>query len=296
MLKQTYSKIISEVVKNTRTKEEDIVSTGFPTLDKKLNGGLRFGCCYLFTGLEKSGKSSFLLNIINERLMDDKPTGLLSTEMECLSVTQRMLSIADLPSSDTSGREYWQSQVETYFTFYGKEELTTGGKHDFTKFIVAIDEMEKEGIDFVVVDNLTTLGAEAGDYKVLGNYINRLMTHVKNKNMALIFVLHVKQSTSFKEKPEGIIKLVRSGKHEEIMTQSITVVGRPTLADVYGGGQALSQISGGTILLWRPFQKFDSSRFQKMGMLIIDSHRFGPSCDIYTEYSGETGKFKLLEK
>lgn len=298
MLKDKYSQVVAQVVSSNGLVETNLISTGFKLLDSRLNGGLRFGCCYLFTGLEKSGKSSFLFNVINERLMDGKPTGLLSTEMECVDVTKRLASIAGL--SNSSDKLFWQKQIETYFTFYGKDELTSstsrGTKYDFPKFLDAIDEMESEGIDLVIVDNLTTLGAEAGDYKLLGNLTNQLITHTKDKKLAVIFVIHVKQDTTFRESPEGVRKMIRDGKPENIFTESMTIVNRPTLKDVYGGGQALSQISGAVLMIWRPFQKFDSARFQKMGMIVIDSHRFGPSCDIGLEYEGELGKFKLIAK
>lgn len=298
MLKEKYTKILTDVAGNDIQNNDNLITTGFKTFDSKLSGGLRRGCCYLFTGLEKSGKSSFLFNVMHERLMDGLPTGIISTEMECEDMTRRLKTIAGLKIDDLSGSFYWKDQLEAFLTFYGKDELTVktpkGVRYDFSKFLTAIDEMEKESIELVVIDNLTTLGAEAGDYKVLGNMVNQLITHVKDKQMAIVFVIHVKNDTTFRESPQGIRKMIRDGKPESIFEESITVINRPTLKDVYGGGQALSQLSGGAIMLWRPFQKYDSKTFQKLGMIVIDSHRFGPSCDIGVEYTGETGKFKLL--
>lgn len=298
MLKAKYTKILNDVAGNLNAKEENLITTGFKDFDKKLSGGLRRGCCYLFTGLEKSGKSSFLFNVMHERLMDGLPTGILSTEMDCNQMTQRLKTIAGLKTDDISGSFYWKEQLETFLTFYGKDELTTksdkGIRYDFSKFLKAIDEMESEGIELIILDNLTTLGAEAGDYKVLGNMVNQLFTHVKDKDLSVFFVIHVKSNTAFRETPKGINKIIRDGKPEKIFDESITIINRPTLNDVYGGGQALSQISGGAFMLWRPFQKYNSYKFQKMGMIVVDTHRFGPSCDIGIEYTGETGKFKLL--
>lgn len=300
MLKQKYNKIISEVAFGSNDFKTQFVESGFKELDKKLNGGFRQGCSYLFAGLEKSGKSSFIFNVIHERLMNSKPTGILSTEMEMRDLTSRLMTIAGVSKDDQSGRDYWKNQVQTYFSFYGKEELTTmtdkGLKHDFSKFLKAIDEMEKEGIDFVIVDNLTTLGAEAGDYKVLGSITNQLTTHIKDKKMAVVYIIHVKPETAFRDSAEGVRQMIKDGKPEQVMKESITVVNRPSLKDVYGGGQAHSQISGAAIMLWRPFQKYDSPKFQRMGMLIIDSHRFGSSCDLEIEYDGSTGKFWTISK
>jgi replicative DNA helicase len=300
MLKQKYNKIINEVAFGSAESDSSFVESGFKELDKKLNGGFRQGCSYLFAGLEKSGKSSFLFNIIHERLMNGKPTGILSTEMEMKDLTNRLITIAGVGRDDESGRDYWKRQVQTYFSFYGKEELTIntdkGIKHHFPNFLKAIDEMESEGIDFVIVDNLTTLGAEAGDYKVLGAITNQLTTHIKNKKMAVVYIIHVKPETAFRDSADGVRQMVKEGRPEQIMKDSITVVNRPSLKDVYGGGQAHSQISGAAIMLWRPFQKYDAPKFQRMGLIIIDSHRFGPSCDLEIEYDGSTGKFWTIQK
>lgn len=304
MLNPKYSSIISEtVVGSNQDNLNEFVKTGYKNLDIKLNGGLRHGCCYLFTGLEKSGKSSFIFNILNDRISNDKKTGILSTEMECDAVIKRMMSIAGLDPLSASFEEinYYRKQLNNNLLFFGKDELTNittanSRRYDFAKFLKAIDEIEKDGADLVIVDNLTTLGAEAGDYKVLGNYTNQLITHVKDKEMAVIFVIHVKQDTTFRETPDGIRNMIKTGKVKDIFKESITVVARPTLKDVYGGGQALSQISGGTIMLWRPFQKFDFPGYQRMGLIIIDSHRFGASADIQVEYDGQTGKFWEVEE
>lgn len=300
MLKKEYSQIITETAIGANTSSIHFVESGFKELDKKLNGGFRQGCSYLFAGLEKSGKSSFLFNMIHERLMNGKPTGILSTEMELRDLTGRLITIAGLSPEDQTGRDFWKRQLQVYFSFYGKAELTTntdkGIKHDFPKFLKAIDEMEKEGIDFVIVDNLTTLGAEAGDYKVLSSITNQLTTHVKNKKMAIVYVIHVKPETAFRDSVEGVRQMIKDGKAQQVMDESITVVNRPSLKDVYGGGQAHSQISGAAIMLWRPFQKYDSPKFQRMGLLIIDSHRFGPSCDLSVEYDGQSGKFWTVIK
>ena len=299
MLSPKYSDIMNQtVVGSNQDSLSDIVKTGYKKLDEKLNGGLRLGCCYLFTGLEKSGKSSFIFNILNDRISNDKKTGILSTEMEFDVVIKRMMSISHLDplSSPFEEINYYRKQLKSNLMFAGKDELTNittakSRRYDFSKFLSSINEMEKEGVDLVIVDNLTTLGAEAGDYKVLGNYTNQLITHVKDKKMAVIFVIHVKQDTTFRETPDGIKNMIKTGKVKDIFKDSITVVARPTLKDVYGGGQALSQISGGTIMLWRPFQKFDFPGYQRMGLIIIDSHRFGSSADIPVEYDGQTGKF-----
>lgn len=300
MLNQEYSQTLLETSMGLKKSSGSFINTGFTELDKKLNGGLRQGCSYLFAGLEKSGKSSFLFNIIHERVMNGQPTGMISTEMEMKELSNRLITIAGLTQGDMSGREYWRTQMQSYFSFYGKKELTTltdkGVKHDFVKFLKSIDQMEKEGIDLVIVDNLTTLGAEAGDYKVLGSITNQLTTHIKDKKISVIYVIHVKPDTSFRDSAEKVRNMIKEGKAEDIMKESITVVNRPALKDVYGGGQAHSQISGAAIMLWRPFQKYDSPKFQRMGMLIIDSHRFGPSCDLEIEYDGSTGKFWTVLK
>lgn len=298
MLTNKYSKVLNSVAEGFTEDEDNLITTGFKEFDKKINGGLRRGCCYLFTGIEKSGKSSFLFNVLHERLMDNLPTGILSTEMDCNQLTRRMKTIAGLKEDDISGTFYWKEQVESYLSFYGKDELTTpsptGAKYDFKKFLLAMDTLESEGVELIIIDNLTTLGSQASDYKVLGNMVSQLFAHTSGKKYAVIFVIHVKGTTGFKETSQGVKKMIKDGKPEQMFSESITVINRPTLNDVYGGGQSLSQISGGAFMLWRPFQKYSSYKFQKLGMLVVDTHRFGPSCDIQVEYTGETGKFKIL--
>lgn len=299
MLNETYGNILFDVTAGGERDIDRTITTGYKILDKSLNGGLRLGCCYLITGLEKSGKTSLLLNIINDRVMDDKKCALLSTEMDFPSVIGRMLKISGVDSDKISEASYWRKQMEKYFSFYGKQELTTlvgkALKHDFKKFLAIIDELEKEEVELVVIDNLTTFGAEAGDYKILGNLTNELITYVKDKKIAVVFVLHVKPSVAFRDTPKGIKDLIFTNNPEGIFNNSVTIIQRPTLNDVYGGGQALSQISGAAIILWRPFQKYSVPSYQRIGMLVIDTHRFGPSCDVRIEFDGDRGKFWELE-
>lgn len=267
------------------------VPLGYAQLDNLLGGGLKRGCCYLFAGIEKSGKSTYLFNVISNSINRSTACGLISTEMNFADVIGRIMSVNNMVGGSPAETRPWRNKVNNFFSFYGSDELTIGGKYSFPKILKALDEMNKARVELAIIDNLTSLGAEAGGYKELGGYISQLFTYVKEKTkMAVIFVLHVKQDVVFKETPKGIHELVKSGKAEEVLTESVTIVSRPSLRDVYGGGQALSQITGGALFIWRPFQKFDAETFRKMGLIMVDTHRYGPSGQVLVEYNEKTGK------
>lgn len=289
MLNQNQDRELLDLVTD-KYEEQDFITTGYKQLDKMLNGGLRSGCCYLVAGIEKSGKSSLLFNILNQKILDDTKCGYLSTEMEFKRAITRMFSSSGIDNNDISGKIYWRKQLRDHFQFTDPEQLLNNGKFSFPLFIKNIEEMVNNGTKLVVIDNLTSLGAESGDYKALGSYISQLVSFVKGKKVAVIFVLHVKPTVTFRETAEGVRQIINSGKPDK-MLESATIIGRPSLADIYGGGQALSQISGGAILVWRPFQKFNNETFRRTGLVIVDTHRFGPSGEVEIRYDGDTGKF-----
>jgi archaellum biogenesis ATPase FlaH len=285
MLDQKYVQELEKIT--TETEVSELIPLGFQGIDSLMGGGLRKGCCYLFSGSEKSGKSAYLFNVINNCLNNTVPVGLVSTEMVFRDVISRMRGIAH-PHSET---EAWRTDLNLLFSFVGPEDITVDNKFSFTKIMQSLETMVANKVQLVIIDNFTSLGAEAASYSILGGYVSQLFTRVKKLKIAVIFVIHVRQDVVFKETPDGVRNLIKSGKPEDILTESVTVMSRPTLKDVFGGGQALSQLTGGALFLWRPFQKFDVVRLRSIGLILVDSHRYGPSGQIPVMYNESIGKF-----
>lgn len=296
------SKITSILLGTDNTQETPRIFTGLPTVDKS-TGGLRGGNTYLLAGLEKSGKTSLLINWISHNLEQNKKITFISTEMSLEEVVTRIATIRGLEISFDNNPERGKlnAQLNENLTFFSADDLVVGGEGLSVKQTVGLAEKSIwDGADLVIVDNLTTFAAQTSDHQPswfkVAEAITKLVNLAKFSVVPIIIVLHIKPNTTFKDNPDGLSKIAKSENPLSIFDDSLTVIKRPSLSDVYGGGGALSQVSG-AILLWRPYQKFSKSIYSGDAALILDSMRHSESgVDVRVKYDGKSGKFTETTK
>ena len=84
-------------------------------------------------------------------------------------------------------------------------------------------------------------------------------------------------------------------KESLLVAQIIMVMAKPTNADLYGGPRIASQFSG-TILIWRPFLKFNDPYFNKTTQIILESFRNAPAgISFEAMFLGEIPTFRLFD-
>jgi archaellum biogenesis ATPase FlaH len=295
----------SDRIKNLDNESGFKIQTGFEQLDS-LVGGFRSGNSYLVAGLEKSGKSSLLMDILDHNLKNGVKVGYVNTELMDSEFADRMASIRlDKSSSeiekDNKLRTQWAEEVAGKLFYAGVQnstDLKNNNILSFEKTIERMNEFVRDGAKVIMLDNLTTYNTLADGkrkgWEVLANCISLAVNFAKERQIILFLVIHTKPSLVLGETPGGVRHIVQDDP-KKIFVESVVVSRKPSLSDVYGGGGALSQLSG-ALMVWRPYQKFSDPKLTRMTMVILDSFRHAPSGgQAYMEFQGDRSTFKELE-
>jgi len=275
-----------ERLAQTSDIQEFKVDSGFSKLDSIIQG-FRSGGTYIVGGLEKSGKSSFLMNILNNLLKKKTKVGYINTELRDSEFAERLTAInlgktTKEAEEDSKLVDEWVSRVDKNLLYAGVQnpaDLKKDNVLSFEKTLERMHEFVREGAKVVMLDNLTTYNTITSQgkkgWEVLAQCISLAVTFAKEKNIILFPVIHTKPNVVFTETPSGIKHIINTDP-SKIFEESITITRRPSLNDVYGGGGALSQVSG-TLLIWRPYQKYSAPDFSSSSAILMDSFRHAPS-------------------
>lgn len=276
------------------------VMSGLDKVDNSI-GGFKSGQTFVIAGLKKSGKSSLLMNFVDFWIKSGEKVGFLNTELGKGQFFQRLSAIAnDIFQSETEKNAVypveWYDQVKENFFYAEKQNIKDSYGLSLPKTIGLFKEWVLSGVKIIVLDNLTTFstGQTMGKkgWELLAHALDTLIDFAKENQIVLFIVLHSKDSLVFTETPIGIQKLLENKEPEKILERSVTINRRPTSADLYGGGAAKSQISGGILLLWRPYQDFALSEYQRLTLLILEDFRDGAKeNEIRLEFDGSKLKF-----
>jgi hypothetical protein len=187
----------------------------------------------------------------------------------------------------------WISKFLNQFEYTGPDDLDGKVDNLMNRVQMSIDR----GISCLVVDNLTNFGNQIGteSWKVLADGMDKIIRVTKKNKIVTLFVLHTKSGAvntpvTPKTLPIGVDKKGEKKDPWDIFKQSTTYVRRPTLSDIYGGGQALSQLSG-AFIIWRPYQKMQDEYLQSMTAILLESFRHVRSVDIQYFFNGERFDF-----
>jgi replicative DNA helicase len=168
----------------------DTISTGFPSLDRVLGGGLRAGDLTVLGGDVGSGKSAFALAIALRIAQRRQRVTYYSGEMTTDRLLERVLAIEgrvrvdDLRSgivNDVARASVGAAAVRMRELLPQLETLPPGGIQ------ALVERLEGSGVELVVIDSLQSLthGARAMDEE-LADAIRRLKTVALEQRIAVL--------------------------------------------------------------------------------------------------------------
>lgn len=281
---------LDKLNKEREENKKEIFKTGFSSIDAIIKG-VRTGGVYCFAGYQKSGKTSLLLQIVQNILNDNIKVSYTDTELDAQQIAIRFATIYNNLSEDKTTEQIeqdeslqsqWAGMFEDSFFYTSTKDPDFYEKNNLSLDLI-LEKMRNDiakGCKVVVMDNVTTLmtknlGSKNG-WEVSNDFISKLIDLANQNEVTVIFVLHTKDTVSYKETPDGMRNAIKNNQAEKIFEESIKLNLRPTSADVYGGALARSQTSG-MFLLWRPFQDLTESYLQEHTMLILEGFRHAPS-------------------
>jgi len=282
-----------EILKQQMSEQvEDTFMSEYVEIDL-VTGGFRYRNSYLVAGLEKSGKSSWLMTMLQNKLNSGSQIGYVNTEMPILEFSRRMTAYwkkIEYSAVTDSLVTSWSEKFADKFYYLGVENLTSQEKmiNDIGLFI--------KKIDCLVFDNITSWGNKLVKgkeaWQVTADLMDQLFRITKQNQVVTLMVMHMRPDLIINSTIRANEKSLKEYKDnpELIFEKSESFIRKPTLADVYGGGSALSQISG-AVLIWRPYQKFSSEDMNAYTQIILESFRHSPQTSLQYYFNGKTGGF-----
>ena len=180
----------------------DGVKTGFREIDKKLVS-LMYGTFNIVTGVNGSGKSSFLSQIVCGSVEQDKPVWYYSGELPnfqsrawCDYIFAGQRNVTQKNIGDT---EFWKVNPDARKAindaYKNKIFIYKDGKSHKVKDLIdsMIECIRKFGCKLLIVDNLTSVNLEANDnnkYNKQEEFVTQLIDIAKKYNVAVVLVVH----------------------------------------------------------------------------------------------------------
>ncbi|MFC1649336.1 bifunctional DNA primase/helicase [Patescibacteria group bacterium] len=285
----------------TSSKPQERIMSGFNVLDSHVKG-FSTGDLYVVGGNEKSGKSDFMLQITHNLLEDGKMVGYLNTELTDTKFFARLAARSNkvaksVAEGDEAMLSKWVEENQGKFLYAGVSDLTDpkSNLRDFGKTMSLARSFVEQGAKVLFFDNLTTFNSQAkgrkSGWEELATATSAIINFTKAENVCTFVVIHTKPGLVLTETPSGIKKIIDRKEPERILNETVSIIRKPTSADLYGGGGALSQISG-SLLIWRPFQKFNDSSWRELSQVVMDTFRDAPSgVGVDMLFDGATGLF-----
>lgn len=264
--------------------DKQVIYSGFPKLDSS-TGGFELGRTYPVAGLEKSGKSTFLMNMVNNMLLAGIKVGIIDTELGYMGFFRRMAAIySGFHEKDPkNNRENINTWVEKFIdtgllSYCEVQDIMFQGVPNIGKVEAKFDLWIKAGVTVLVFDNITTiqnsLVVDLSGWQVLSVFFCELMKYIQMKAVIFFPVLHTKSGNLLtSESTEKIQKLMENPNPHKIFEKSVTINFKPNKSSLYGGSGMLSQITGGILLLWRPYQDYGDPKFQRASQVILEDFR-----------------------
>lgn len=274
------------------------IKTGFFNFDSSI-GGFRKSGTYLVAGVEKSGKSLFLLQCIINFIAEGKKVAIFDTELENLEFYSRLLALDNnMPikkaETDMEGIKTMINKYEDKIIRFDHQGLSKEGIFDFD---LATDLARKSvtdlGCQILVFDNLVLYQTQDKNSQnlVLPANITKIITLTKDLGVWSFLVIHLKSDVKISNLPEKVKEYIKNEEPEKIFSDSILLVKKPTTSDIFGGQQALSQLSG-TLIIWRPYQFFETSdNIKRYCQVLAVSFRDSSSGDCLFDFNEEKVRF-----
>lgn len=189
-------------IKNIDVDEIMGVKTGIDALDSKIMK-LFYGSMTIVTGVNGSGKSSFLSQIICQCLEQDENAFLYSGELPNFQsknwINYILAGQRHLSQYESNGAVYWKASYEAQEQineFYrGRLFIYKDGyDHKASSILKSMeDNIRKYGVKLLIIDNLTSVNLENNDdnkYSKQAEFVEALIDMAKKFNVAVVLVVH----------------------------------------------------------------------------------------------------------
>lgn len=189
-------------ITNIDLDQIDGIKTGIPELDKRLMK-LFYGTFTIVTGVNGSGKSSFLSQLVCNAIDEEKNAFLYSGELPNFQsknwVNYILAGQRNVKEYNSNGATYWkvtqdaQKGINEYYRgrlFIYKD----GYDHKVESILKSMeDSTRKYGCKLHIIDNLTSVNLEANEqnkYQRQEEFVTRLIDFAKKFNVAVLLVVH----------------------------------------------------------------------------------------------------------
>lgn len=180
----------------------DGIYTGFKELDKKLMK-LFYGSFNIVTGVNGSGKSSFLSQLVCQSLEQDKNVWMYSGELPNFQsknwINYILAGQRNIVEKQVNDTQFWkvtnqaQKQMDKYYK--GKLYIYKDGySHKVSDLIQSmVDSIRKYGAKLIIIDNLTSINLECNEnnkYNKQEEFVVKCIDIAKKYNVAVVLVCH----------------------------------------------------------------------------------------------------------
>lgn len=189
-------------ITNIDLDQIDGIKTGIPELDKRLMK-LFYGTFTIVTGVNGSGKSSFLSQLVCNAIDEDKNAFLYSGELpnfQCKNWVNYILAgQRNIREYNFNGAPYWkvtqEAQKEIDEHYRGRLFIYKDGyDHKAESILKSMeDTTRKYGCKLHIIDNLTSVNLEANEqnkYQRQEEFVTRLIDFAKKYNVTVLLVVH----------------------------------------------------------------------------------------------------------
>lgn len=197
-------------IKNIDLDEIDGIQTGFPDIDNKLMR-LFYGSFTILTGINGSGKSSFISQLVCNAIDDNKNAFLYSGELPNFQsknwINYILAGQQNVNEYNFDGATYYKvtqdAQKEMNNYYKGKLFIYKDGyDHKTTSLLRAMeDTTRKYGCKLHIIDNLTSVNLESNDqnkYQKQEEFVTNLIDFAKKYNVAVVLVVHPHKLTEMR--------------------------------------------------------------------------------------------------
>ena len=189
-------------INNIDLDEIDGIKTGIPDLDKRLMK-LFYGTFTILTGVNGSGKSSFLSQLICNAIDEEKNAFLYSGELPNFQsknwINYILAGQRNVNEYNFNGAPYWkvtpdaQKQINDYYR--GRLFIYKDGRdHKVDSILKSMeDSTRKYGCKLHIIDNLTSVNLEANEqnkFQKQEEFVTALIDFAKKYNVAVLLVVH----------------------------------------------------------------------------------------------------------
>ena len=189
-------------ITNIDLDQIDGIKTGIPDLDKRLMK-LFYGTFTIVTGVNGSGKSAFLSQLICNAIDEEKNAFLYSGELPNFQsknwINYILAGQRNVREYSFNGATYWKvtPEAQKAMNDYYRGRLfiyKDGYDHKVDSILKSMeDSTRKYGCKLHIIDNLTSVNLEANEqnkYQKQEEFVTRLIDFAKKYNVAVLLVVH----------------------------------------------------------------------------------------------------------